>query len=176
MGLGQRQVFRLAKAYAGRARRRWFLGSADGRAIAPTPPIYAMWPLASSGSATRTLARPWRQRSLRSFMTFTLPAKRNGCGRRVYGRIAALGLGCSSTAVPPRSFRQADSIDTVIRLPVSYPTCVCLGGPDLDTLFVTSARFPVAAQQRSSEPLAGGLFTLRVPVQGLVEPTFEPDL
>jgi sugar lactone lactonase YvrE len=53
---------------------------------------------------------------------------------------------------------------------------VCLGGPDLDTLFVTSARFPVAAQQRSSEPLAGGLFTLRVPVQGLVEPTFEPDL
>ena len=31
--------------------------------------------------------------------------------------------------------------DTVVQLPVSCPTCVCLGGPDLDTLFVTTASF-----------------------------------
>ena len=37
------------------------------------------------------------------------------------------------------------TVDIVVRLPVTYPTCVCLGGRDLDTLFVTSASYPLAA-------------------------------
>src|SRR6266446_9186009 len=51
-------------------------GGAAGRAIAPTPGIYAMRPLASSGSVTRILARRWRRRSSRSCMGFTLRARR----------------------------------------------------------------------------------------------------
>lgn len=62
--------------------------------------------------------------------------------------------------------------DTVVPLPVSCPTCVCLGGPDLDTLFVTTASFSLSAGQRWQEPLAGGLFALRVPTPGLAEPAF----
>jgi sugar lactone lactonase YvrE len=62
--------------------------------------------------------------------------------------------------------------DTVVQLPVSCPTCVCLGGPDLDTLFVTTASFSLSAEQRLQEPLAGGLFALRVPTAGLAEPAF----
>src|SRR5260370_5990081 len=80
MSLGRRQVFRLAKAYAQRARRRWFPGGAAGRAIAPTPGIYAIWPPASFGSVTRTSARHWRRRSSRSFMTFAWRARRFGNG------------------------------------------------------------------------------------------------
>src|SRR5258708_3016835 len=64
----------------GGARSRWFPGGAAGRAIAPTPGIYAIWPLASFGSVTRTSARHWRRRSSRSFMTFTWRAKRFGSG------------------------------------------------------------------------------------------------
>src|SRR5258708_23408479 len=80
MSLGRRQVFRLAKAYARRGRRRWFPGSATGRAIAPTPGIYAIWPLASFGSGTRPSARHWRRRSSRSLLTFTWRARRFGNG------------------------------------------------------------------------------------------------
>ena len=71
MGLGRRQVFRLAKAYAQRgpaalvSRKR---GRPSNRAY---PADLRDRPLASSGSVTRTLARPWQRRSLRSFMTFT---------------------------------------------------------------------------------------------------------
>jgi sugar lactone lactonase YvrE len=64
------------------------------------------------------------------------------------------------------------TVDIVVRLPVTYPTCVCLGGRDLDTLFVTSASYPLAADRKRREPLAGGLFALRVATVGLAEPMF----
>ena len=60
--------------------------------------------------------------------------------------------------------------DTVVPLPVTYPTCVCIGGPDLDTLFVTSSRYPLTAAERVKEPLAGGLFAHKIHIAGLVEP------
>lgn len=57
-------------------------------------------------------------------------------------------------------------------LPAMCPTMCALGGPDLRTLYVTSAR-----QQRSDEelaelPLSGGIFAMRVDVPGLPEPPF----
>lgn len=57
-------------------------------------------------------------------------------------------------------------------LPAMCPTMCALGGADLRTLYVTSAR-----QQRSDEelarlPLSGGLFAMRVDVPGLAEPSF----
>ena len=78
MRLGRRQVFRLAKAYAQRGPGA-LVSRKRGR-IVPTLQIYAMRPLASSGSVTRTSARPWRRRSLRSCMTFTWRARRCGNG------------------------------------------------------------------------------------------------
>ena len=59
-----------------------------------------------------------------------------------------------------------------IPIPAMCPTMCALGGPDLRTLYVTSAR-----QQRSDEELArlpqsGGIFALRVDVPGLPEPVF----
>ena len=61
-------------------------------------------------------------------------------------------------------------VDRVIALPVSCPTCVCLGGRDLDLLFVTSARFALKAEQHAVEPLAGGVFAVPVSAKGLPEP------
>src|SRR5712672_1451573 len=80
MSLGRRQVFRLAKAYAQRGPEALVSRRRGRRAIAPTLRIYAMRPLASSGSVTRTLARRWRRRSSRSFMTFPWRARRFGNG------------------------------------------------------------------------------------------------
>jgi sugar lactone lactonase YvrE len=57
-------------------------------------------------------------------------------------------------------------------IPAMCPTMCALGGPDLRTLYVTSA-----AQQRPSDELArfpqsGGVFAMRVDVPGIPEPAF----
>ena len=54
-----------------------------------------------------------------------------------------------------------------IALPVSQVTNVAFGGPDLRTLFISSARTGLSAQQLQQEPMAGGLFAIDVPTPGL---------
>lgn len=47
-------------------------------------------------------------------------------------------------------------------LPVSLPTCVCVGGPNDDLLFVTSAREGLSDKQLAEQPLAGALFVYQI--------------
>lgn len=63
-------------------------------------------------------------------------------------------------------------IDRTIEVPVTNPTCVCFGGPDLSTLYVTTARKFLAPEQLANEPLAGALLALDVGVRGLPECRF----
>ena len=56
--------------------------------------------------------------------------------------------------------------DRVIRLPVSLVTSVTFGGPERDTLFITSAWEHLTAEQRAREPLAGAVFRARPGVRG----------
>jgi sugar lactone lactonase YvrE len=46
------------------------------------------------------------------------------------------------------------------------------GGPDLSTLYVTSARMDLAGDALAEQPQAGGVFALDVGVRGLPEPRF----
>lgn len=55
-------------------------------------------------------------------------------------------------------------------LPVRCPTMCAFGGDDLQTLYVTSARGGRPAEELAQYPLSGGLFAMRVPVPGLIEP------
>ncbi|KAF1043447.1 SMP-30/gluconolactonase/LRE family protein [Xylophilus sp.] len=64
------------------------------------------------------------------------------------------------------------SVNRVIQLPVTNPTCPAFGGPDLDTLYITSHSQRLTAQQLAREPLAGALLALDVGVRGLPEPRF----
>ncbi|WP_298933956.1 SMP-30/gluconolactonase/LRE family protein [uncultured Ramlibacter sp.] len=66
-------------------------------------------------------------------------------------------------------------IDRVIALPVSNPTCVCFGGPDLRTLYITTARRFLTRQQLRDEPWSGSLLAIDVDVQGLPERRFGRD-
>ena len=52
-------------------------------------------------------------------------------------------------------------------LPVRCPTMPCFGGPDLRTLYVTSARHNRPADELAAQPLAGCVLSLRVDVPGL---------
>jgi sugar lactone lactonase YvrE len=65
-------------------------------------------------------------------------------------------------------------VDRTIPLPVTNPTCLCFGGDDLKTLFVTSATKFLTPEQRAAEPLAGALFAIHGAGQGLPEHRFGP--
>jgi sugar lactone lactonase YvrE len=52
-------------------------------------------------------------------------------------------------------------------LPVRCPTMPCFGGPDLRTLFITTARENRPAAELAAQPLAGCVLVTRVDVPGL---------
>jgi sugar lactone lactonase YvrE len=63
-------------------------------------------------------------------------------------------------------------VDRIVELPASQVTSCTLGGPDLRTLYITTARQKLSPADLDSQPLAGGLFAVRVDVGGLPEPRF----
>jgi sugar lactone lactonase YvrE len=65
------------------------------------------------------------------------------------------------------------SIDRVVKVPVSRPTCPAFGGSDLKTLYITSAREGMTPEQLEKEPLSGSIFAIRVDVPGLPENLFK---
>ena len=59
------------------------------------------------------------------------------------------------------------AVDRVIPFPGPRPTSLCFGGPDLRTLYVTSARIGVADADLARATEAGSLFALDCDVAGL---------
>lgn len=59
-----------------------------------------------------------------------------------------------------------------IALPLKSPTMPCFGGPDLKTLYITTARQKYTAEEIAAMPLAGGIFAAAVEIPGLPEPAF----
>jgi L-arabinonolactonase len=60
------------------------------------------------------------------------------------------------------------SLDRVIEMPVSRPSCCTFGGVDHGTLFVTSAHYNMTPEERQRDPDAGSLFCIELPdVRGL---------
>jgi sugar lactone lactonase YvrE len=63
-------------------------------------------------------------------------------------------------------------IDRIVDMPVSQPTSCAFGGPDLATLYITSAAEGLDAHALARQPLAGALFALEPGVRGLALPAF----
>ncbi len=60
-----------------------------------------------------------------------------------------------------------------LELPCRQVTSCCFGGPNLDQLFITTARREMDAAAIAAEPLAGGLFQADVGVKGLPADCFQ---
>lgn len=60
------------------------------------------------------------------------------------------------------------SIDLVVEIPTSQPTCVAFGGKNLDQLFVTSAH----ADMSVKESQAGDVFIFQTDTKGMIESPF----
>jgi L-arabinonolactonase len=64
------------------------------------------------------------------------------------------------------------SVDRTVELPVERPTSVMFGGPELKTLFVTTASRALSPEALAAQPLAGAVLAIDVDVPGLPEPVF----
>ncbi len=58
-------------------------------------------------------------------------------------------------------------LDRFVEVPVARPTSCAFGGPDLGTLYITSARTGLDEATLARQPLAGGVFALDAGVKGL---------
>jgi len=59
-------------------------------------------------------------------------------------------------------------------VPAKCPTMIAFGGPDLKTLYCTSASIGRPDEELTQYPLSGGLFSMRTDVVGLTRPLFNP--
>jgi sugar lactone lactonase YvrE len=59
------------------------------------------------------------------------------------------------------------TLDAAVTLPVTNPTSPVFGGPDLRTMYVTSARHRLTSAQLAAEPLAGAVLAMEPGVAGL---------
>lgn len=76
--------------------------------------------------------------------------------------IAHWGAGCVTCHDPVTAHELCR-----VELPVLNVTNCAFGGPDLRTLFITTARSGLTPEQRDAQPLAGGLFAARVDSPGV---------
>jgi L-arabinonolactonase len=66
-------------------------------------------------------------------------------------------------------YRPDGTIERRLPLPISQPSCVAFGGPDLNQLIITSAAVDLSDAQLAAEPLAGALLVYDVDVIGIEE-------
>lgn len=64
------------------------------------------------------------------------------------------------------------TIDRVIDVPVWKPTCCAFGGPDLDTLYITTSRLMSSDDVLANEPDSGGLFAVKPGIRGVIDAPF----
>jgi sugar lactone lactonase YvrE len=78
---------------------------------------------------------------------------------------------CANDAGMVHRFTPAGELDRSLELPVKKPAMCAFGGPQLDTLYVTSIR--PEGIDLSDQPLAGGVFAFHPGMRGISEPACE---
>jgi L-arabinonolactonase len=63
-------------------------------------------------------------------------------------------------------------IDRVIEVPALKVTCCAFGDRDLDTLYITTSRLDMSAEELAAEPSSGSLYALKPGVRGVVDAPF----
>ena len=80
---------------------------------------------------------------------------------------------CANDAGLIHRFTPQGKLDCSHEVPVKKPSMCSFGGADMKTLYITSIR--PAHIDLSDQPLAGGVFALRLNAQGMTETPFKPN-
>lgn len=81
----------------------------------------------------------------------------------------ALWNGWSVVRFDPQNGKLLDRIE----LPVANVTACAFGGPELNELYITTARKGTSDEELEKQPHAGGLFRVKVDVRGTLFPPFD---
>jgi sugar lactone lactonase YvrE len=73
---------------------------------------------------------------------------------------------CGISAGRVNRFSPEGKLLSWIEVPVTHPTMPCFGGPELKTLYLTSLRGDLPAEQLAATPQAGGVFEIALDVPG----------
>jgi sugar lactone lactonase YvrE len=71
-----------------------------------------------------------------------------------------------------RRYGPDGAVEEHVALPVPHPTCPAFGGDDLSTLFITTTRHRLQADELSRYPDAGSLFAVDADVKGIAPHAF----
>lgn len=181
------------------AQGRFWVGSMDNQLHRPNGALYRVDP---DGSAhrqfgevivTNTITLSPAQDTLyfsdtRRFITWQFPVGKDGSlgERRVFVDHTATKSRPDGACIDSQGYMwnaifggsriarisPKGEIVQTIELPVTNPTCMCLGGPDFKTLYITTARKFLSRTQLRNEPLAGSVLAIDVEVPGLPEHRF----
>ena len=82
-----------------------------------------------------------------------------------------LDVKCSICGIRKSRIQTLDDKKVIksVNLPVSCATCACLGGPDMNWLFITTGSFV-------GENHSGGLFVTKVETKGVAESRFTDNI
>ncbi|MCC6304489.1 MAG: SMP-30/gluconolactonase/LRE family protein [Rhodobacteraceae bacterium] len=107
---------------------------------------------------------PWREVAA----TASAPGRPDGATVDAEGYVwnARVTGGCLARFAPD------GRLDRIVGLPATMPTSCAFGGPDLDTLFVTTATQGLDPGVLERQPMEGRVLALRPGVRGLAEPMF----
>lgn len=100
--------------------------------------------------------------------TRSLGGRLDGCSVDEEGHVWHVRFGTGMVV----RFDPTGRVDRTWMMPTRQPTHLTFGGPDLSTLFVTTARFRLPAEVLAEEPAAGSLLAMEVGVRGLPEARF----
>ncbi len=81
--------------------------------------------------------------------------------------VAMWGGGCVNRYHP-----QTGELTGSVRVNAPHVTSCAFGGPEMDTLYITTARKDLTAAQLAAYPDSGALFAVKLPVRGLPAHTF----
>ena len=70
-------------------------------------------------------------------------------------------------------FARDRRIDRIFKVPAARVTCCAFGGEDLSTLFITTSRLHLTAEELAAQPFAGALFSCRPGVTGQAANQFD---
>lgn len=69
-------------------------------------------------------------------------------------------------------FDASGEIDCVVEVPVERVTCAVFGGPNLDTLYITTSTQNMTPEEFEAEPQSGGIYAVQPGFRGVATPRF----
>jgi sugar lactone lactonase YvrE len=172
-----RQLGQMFCLERGTVRLAWSGDMTVSNGLAFSPDSHTMYHADTTAHVIRTCEfdlASGRAGAPRLFRQFSLDKTKNYGGRPDGAAVDSEGAYWCAMFEGGRLLRLSPTGEILreISLPLRCPTMLAFGGPDLRTLYITSARHNRSAAELTQWPLSGCVLSLQVEVAGRAEPAY----